>query len=297
VPTSRPPRTGSSADSLELDRRQRRTIEAWFRRVGEVRPDEDFGALVARAAKARLGTPYAPLPEPKGEERLTVKADGLDCLTLIESSNAIARCIWAGAPDVACFVHELRETRYREGKVDGYASRLHYFEDWMYDNARRARVRPLIDELGLPQLPADLAEAAGRRDFDFMTQHPRRYPALTDPTLREAIARAEARLSRIIWPVLPKEQIPDILEHLRDGDIVGFVKGTPGLGVGHTGLVSIDRHGRPRVLHSTDRSGHVSLSACDLASCEARRSDRVGMIVMRPLPPPRGGDASPSTVD
>ena len=38
--------------------------------------------------------------------------------------------------------------RYRGGKRRGYASRLHYFSEWISDGARRGLVRDLGAELG-----------------------------------------------------------------------------------------------------------------------------------------------------
>ena len=55
----------------------------------------------------------------------------------------------------------LQQIRYRRGRVDGYASRLHYFTDWIRDNEQKGLVRELTADLG------------GVQDFeaiDFMTQ-------------------------------------------------------------------------------------------------------------------------------
>ncbi|MCX4241610.1 N-acetylmuramoyl-L-alanine amidase-like domain-containing protein [Paraliomyxa miuraensis] len=280
-----PSSIASSGPAVSLSKRQHMHIEAWFQKLGEPRPDESFGGLLVRAAKLKLGTPYpkAKTSTRKGPEALSVDVDALDCVTLIETATAIARCSWQQRPDVPCFLEELRQTRYRDGHIDGYASRLHYFEDWMADNERRDRLRSLADELG-----ADTTT----RPFDYMTKHRRLYPPLREPENREAIRTVELRLSEMPQRVVPRERVAEIQHLLQDGDILGFIKGTPGLGVTHTGLVSLDDEGRPHVLHATDLNERVSLSRCDLATCMAKRSDRKGVIVMRPLPPPTAAQAS-----
>lgn len=280
--TAEPEPAAATDDQATLDDHQRARIQEWLDAVAEPRPDEPFGTLLVRAARHRLGVPYAGVATTVDpEERLRVDVDALDCVTLIETADAVARCAWRRTPDVGCFMGELRQTRYRDGRIDGYASRLHYFEDWLADNERRHRLRSLADELGAVEVT---------RSFDFMTKHPRRYPALRDdPAAREAVRAVELRLSETPWHVVPRDRIGQVQHLLRDGDVLAFVESTPGLGVGHTGLVSMGDDGKPRVLHATNLGdGKVTETRCDLATCMRRRPDRTAVIVMRPLAPVDG---------
>lgn len=264
----------------ELEPDERARIEEWFAVVDGRQPQEAFGGLLLRAARHALGRPYAKLRQRRGPEALHVDLEAFDCVSLIESADAIARCTWRRRPDVGCFVDELRQTRYRDGRIDGYASRLHYFEDWMADNERRGRMRSLGTELGAEALSLS---------FDFMTRRPWLYPALREPATRDALRGVEQRLSETTWPMVPRGRVAEVQPLLRDGDVIAYVESTPGLGVGHTGLVSLGDDGQPRVLHATDLGkAEVTVTRCDLATCLRRRPDRKGIVVMRPLPPREG---------
>ena len=55
------------------------------------------------------------------------------------------------ASDLGAFGREIERMRYRGGKRRGYASRLHYFSEWISDGARRGLVRDLGKELAAPR--------------------------------------------------------------------------------------------------------------------------------------------------
>lgn len=249
-------------------------LQRWFAAVGERRPAESFGMLVARIARLRLGFPYDPAPPEENPEHLRLELDRLHCVSLIEYSDAIARCVWLGQADASCFEREVETTRYRDGKRDGYASRLHYFSDWLGDNQRRQR-------LSTPALPL----THERRPFFFMTRHPRRYPQLKTPQVLSEIRGIEERLSQSVVAFVARGDLPEALDLLRDGDVVAVVTGTPGIVVSHTGLILLDGRGAPRLLHASERNGRVVLSRGDLADYVLRRPERLGVIVARPEAP------------
>ena len=46
------------------------------------------------------------------------------------------------------FIKNLETIRYRNGVLDGYPSRLHYFTDWIRNNEQKGLVRDITSELG-----------------------------------------------------------------------------------------------------------------------------------------------------
>lgn len=264
------------AGAHELPADTEAAIREWFAALGEIRDGESFGELSTRAARLALGRPYDDAPQTAGPEHLRVRVDELHCVSLVEYSDALARCLWDAKPTPECFTREVEQTRYRNGQMSDYASRLHYFVDWLADNHRRARVRQLNTELGVVPI---------REPFFFMTRHPKSYPALADRDTREAIAAAEARLSATNHLYVPRERIKEVQNLLREGDIVAFVTRKPGLLVTHTGYVTLDARGIPRVLHASSHNDRVVISRGDLADYVLRRPERRGVIVARPLPP------------
>ena len=144
-------------------------LQAWYDAVGSRRPGETFGHLVVRAGRVQLGKPYYNPPQQAGPETLRVELERLECVSFVESTLALAHCIWTEEPDAGCFVRELEAWRYRGGVLKGYGSRLHYFVDWLEDNASRARLTLLTASLG-----GTLAQPV----FSYMTGHVDTYPAL-----------------------------------------------------------------------------------------------------------------------
>lgn len=84
-----------------------------------------------------------------------------------------------GQPSFERFLEELREIRYRDGRFDGYASRLHYFSEWIRDNQEKGVVQDITRELG--GVPA-------AEPVNLMSSNRDAYDALQD--LRDADRRA-----------------------------------------------------------------------------------------------------------
>jgi hypothetical protein len=110
------------------------TFNQIMRRAEElVLVDEPLGEVVGSIGRMFLETPYvAHTLEVEGPERLVVHLGGLDCLTFVESTLALARCVRRGRTTMDDFRAELQQLRYRDGRIDGYPSRLHYFTDRLH---------------------------------------------------------------------------------------------------------------------------------------------------------------------
>ena len=259
-----------------LDAAQSRQLSAWYRAVGAPRPQETFGSLVVRVARLELGKPYYDEPWHPGPEVLESRVDSFQCVSLVESSLALARCLWRNTPTALCFLHEVQNLRYRHGEVEGYPSRLHYFEDWLSDNAARGHLTLLTRNLG--GLPVTL-------NYSYMSSHPAKFPALEDADIRAAISATEARLSHTKMYVLDRDKIQGMERQLQNGDIVAVASRVGGMMVTHTGLVIVDEAHVAHLLHASSAQHHVVLSREDLAEYILRRPERRGILIARPLAP------------
>lgn len=269
-----------ASSATPLPEAQARLLDRWYAAVGERRADEGFGELIARAGLVQLGTPYLDRPQEDVPETLVIELETLQCLSLVESTVALARCTWLGTRNADCFQREVQGLRYRDGTIDGYASRLHYFADWAQDNVARGRV-------------AELTPAAGgvtkRVPMDFMTKHPQRYPALNHAEVREAIRTIEARLTSAPFAVVEKATVARAQSVIEPGDILAFITDKPGLFVSHTALAVDTVTGKDRVLHASSYHKKVIVTPGDVASYVRRRADRLGVMILRPLPPAADG--------
>src|SRR4051812_38330242 len=175
----------------------RERLAAWLRalrRDGLASSRAPLGPAVARVGELAWGTPYRAhtLEEyltaaggTPAREPVTSYLTVFDCVTLVESSLAIARAAAKPGAGWDDFVHENERMRYRGGVRAGYASRLHYFSEWIADNAARGLVRDLGPELGAVE---------DRRPLRFMSTHRSAYEALKDDGVYRDIVAMERRL-------------------------------------------------------------------------------------------------------
>jgi hypothetical protein len=235
-----------------------------------------MGELVVLIARTFTACPYrgGTLEEP-GEEHLVVNLREFDCVSFVESSVALARAVKRRCTDADGFRKELLTLRYRGGILHGYPSRLHYFTDWIADNALRGNVQDLSRTLGGEVDP---------RPLTFMTSHRGSYPHLDRDENFSAVGETERLISQRPRYVIPASAVPRVLPDLRDGDIIGITTATEGLDCSHTGLVA-GEEGIPKFLHAPLSGGFVQLSRGSLAGYVAEHAGRTGIVVARPCEP------------
>ena len=101
-------------------------------------------------ARQFLGVPYvAHTLEVNDQEQLVVNTRQLDCTTLVETVTALTLCARQGKRSWNDYLQILQMLRYRQGKLDGYPSRLHYFSDWIRDKQAMKIVRDHASEWGV----------------------------------------------------------------------------------------------------------------------------------------------------
>ena len=85
-----------------------------------------------------LDVPYvAHTLEVNDNEELVINCDEVDCTTFVEYVLAMALSPTEdGQIAEGDFAENLTKIRYRDGKIDGYPSRLHYIADWVNNGVR-----------------------------------------------------------------------------------------------------------------------------------------------------------------
>lgn len=243
-----------------------------------------LGRSATRVGELAAGTPYEAgtletyLGTPGGApaiEPLTLSLTRFDCVTLVESCLAVARTALAtGAPSWEGFGGEVERMRYRGGMRLGYASRLHYFSEWIADGEARGLVRDLGAELG---------GVEDARPLRFMTDHRTSYPALADEEAFSDIAAMERRLDGVPRRVIPRGRIPEVTERLESGDVLAFATDIEGLDVSHAAFAYRDGEGTLRVLHAPLSGGVVEVTRSTLPGYVAAIRRATGILVARPL--------------
>ena len=198
----------SSADCTAEDR----ALFDRYVRAMEAKKTFSSGLLTLETARFFLETPYLVATLEKEPERLVVNLREMDCMTLVETCVALARTMKEDQPSFEVFCSYLQQLRYRNGEIHGYADRLHYFSDWIFENERKGWVRDVTHTIGgTPYRP----------DVFFMSTHPENYSALrTHPErVREIRAREQAISAREHCAMIPADTVAACSGGMRDGDI------------------------------------------------------------------------------
>jgi Protein of unknown function (DUF1460) len=242
-----------------------------------------IGERTAAVGQAMVGTPYRAytLEVDNRVESPSVNLRGMDCWTFFEIALAFARMLDEAEADWTpeTLLHYIELDRYRGGECTGdYLSRLHYLEDWLYDNMRRGLVQDLTVGLGGVSVPHSAREMThGWRNYRYLVHNPR---------LLRPLGQMEARVSLRALYEIPKSRVARIEARLRSGDIIGIVSRDGG-GLRATSHVGLALRGSDGVLHfmhasSPGNYGRVVIDS-RLSNYLYRYSTDTGILVARPV--------------
>jgi hypothetical protein len=210
-----------------------------------------ISVLIVKVGTFFKGTQYVAHTLETEEEQLVINLREMDCTTFAENCLAISKTIKSKEHSFDQFSKELQKIRYREGKIDGYASRLHYFSDWIYDNHKKRIIQSTSKEIA--QIPYE-------NSVNFMSTHPESYQQLKDNNeLVQIIADQENQISARETYYIPENKIAELEDKLMDGDIVGITTGIAGLDVSHVGIL-VRKSGRIHLMHASSKAEKVIVS-------------------------------------
>lgn len=243
------------------------------------------GWTAAGAGEMAIGTPYVAYTleqylkdggDPVRQEPLTLSLTKFDCVTLVESCLGVARVARkSGSRDWAAFAREVERMRYRGGVRRGFASRLHYFSEWISDGEKRGLVHDLGKELG---------GANDTRPLRFMTEHRSSYAGLKSDSVFAEIGEMERSLDSHPRYVIPTARIGDIADKIQNGDILAFATSIPGLDVTHAAFAYRENNTGPlHVLHAPLSGGSVEISQRTLSDYVAAIKRSTGILVARAI--------------
>lgn len=229
-------------------------------------------------ARKFLGRPYvAATLEVADPEQVVVNLQGLDCATLVETSQALAMTRREGKTDVASYTRNLEKIRYFDGKNRGYTSRLHYLSFWMADLTKRKVAKEVV-------LPQTLTQPLEIR-LNYMSTHADAYPFLKNhPERVREIAQLERKYSGKVGRFLPKSNAGlsrQQLGAIHDGDIITVVTQKSGLDYSHQGIAFWGNDGKLHMLHASSERKRVIADERTLEDYLKRISHARGIRVFR----------------
>ena len=227
-------------------------------------------------ARKFLGRPYVAATLEVADPEL-VDLQGLDCATLVETSQALAMTRREGKTDVASYTRNLEKIRYFNGKNRGYTSRLHYLSFWMADLTKRKVAKEVL-------LPQALTQPLEIR-LNYMSTHAGSYPFLKNhPERMREIAQLERKYSGKVGRFLPKSNAGlsrQQLGAIHDGDIITVVTQKAGLDYSHQGIAFWGNDGKLHMLHASSERKRVIADERTLEDYLKRISHAKGIRVFR----------------
>jgi len=253
-----------------------RAVKKKLKNFGSSLSEKELYEIIAEVGKSFLGVEYVAgtLDNNTKEEKLVIKITGLDCVTFVENTLAISRIIRIGKPDYDSYRSELQNIRYRNGEINGYASRLHYFSDWIYDNQKKGIVEDITKEIG---------GESYNKNVDFMSSHIDSYKQLkNNPGLVDEIIAVENEINGRKMYYIRKDKVDDYYDSMQTGDIIATTTKIDGLDITHTGFV-IKENGKVKFMHASITKGEIVISSESLKDYLSKNSKQSGIMVVRPL--------------
>jgi hypothetical protein len=208
--------------------------------------------LLVKTGRSFIGYPYLGKTLETGNiESLVVNLREFDCTTFVETCLAFSLTLKSEKITFENFKHYLKEIRYRDGEIENYDSRLHYFCDWITDNQKKGLITDTTKFF---------CGIAMQKQIDFMSTHVGSYMQLkNDSMLIPGIREIEKDISSRNYLYVPKENIGSIESRLEEGMIVAITSDIKGLDIAHTGMLVIE-NGGIHLLHASSDAGKVVIS-------------------------------------
>ena len=248
-------------------------VEKWLKEASALSKDS---CRTLHFAKQMLGVPYvAGTLDGNEEEQLVVRTDALDCTTFVETVLAFCIADKRGERDYKGFKKALTDVRYRNGILNGYTSRLHYFSDWIRNNEQMGFVKECTSETACAQ-PKELW-------LDFMTTHVDSYlPMKKNPELVKEMATHEKNWQGKVVACIPKEMLnlsPEKLE-IKNGDILAITTDVKGLDVVHVGF-AFWKGEKLHLLHASSVAKKVIEDSLSLYEYSKNKKAHTGVRAVR----------------
>ncbi len=245
-------------------------------------PQEAPGAQMVRAAKHLLGQPYEAGTQEGREERLRIYLTRTDCILFAETCLGLVRTVQRKGAQATFedLAQTLQGTRYRDGAVDGYASRLHYTTEWIRQGERTGVFEDLSESLG---------GVRDARRIDFMFTHPDSYAPLKGESQyakdnRGRIREMETRVSALPRYYVPKERLTAVEERIQSGDILCFATSIDGLDYSHVVIAYREKPGdRLGFIHASTSAKRVVIEPRTLQAYLDANARILGISVLRVL--------------
>ncbi len=235
---------------------------------------EKIGETMLLVGKSFLGKPYVASTLEGPEEKLVCNLNAFDCYTFVENVLALSLSIHKNKSSSE-YLDILKKLRYRNGDVNGYDSRIHYFFDWVKQAEKNNIVQDISTILGVKN----------DKKINFMSQHRKYYSAFaTDDEMLNKIIIMENNLAKYPFYYIPQASFETYKGAIKNGDIIAFTSIKQGLDVNHEGL-AIWQNGELHLMHASLDFKKVIISTESLGQYLKNIKNHNGIMIVRSKQP------------
>lgn len=238
--------------------------------------DRSVPDLMIMAAKMLMGTPYVAgtLDKNSANEQLTINLHQTDCIIFVETCLNLAITAHRSGKKATFqqFADNERVSRYRDGIIGSYTSRLHYTTEWIRQGEKCGNIKDITMNLG--------GEVYNHPIF-FMSRNYQRYKQLSSAEELSRITEIEKHLNKTPFTYIPKEKIAECEDKICSGDIICYVSGTPGLDIAHVTIAYVE-NGKVGFIHASFSDMKVELDKMTIREFANSRKSITGIKVIRP---------------
>lgn len=233
--------------------------------------------VAVEIGKSFIGVDYlAHSLEDDGPEKLVVNLRALDCVTFYENCVTLARCIKMGKTTFQDYMAQLQFLRYRDGKIDGYTSRLHYTTDYWFNGEQKGIMKVVTKEIFGEKNVRPI-----QRPINFMTTHRDSYKHLKENDGNwKVIKTQEDAINARTDHFMPKGNLHMFADKVNNGDLIGITTNLAGMDISHTG-VAVKVEGKLHFMHAPITGKKVQITEQPLHDYLAKNAKQTGIIVGR----------------
>ena len=225
-------------------------------------------------AKSFIGKPYkGGTLEGNPKEELVCNLRDFDCSTFVESTIAMTLTKYSDKPTFENYTNQLKKLRYRNGEINGYGSRLHYFREWMIQVEQNNIAHDVTNLVG---------GMKHKKPLNFMTNNRELYPNLKDEVAFAEVKNAQKNINSYDFYYIPKEFLAKHENQIQEGDIIAITSNVAGLDFNHEGF-AIRQNGKLYLLHASYEQKKVVISSEPLINYLNRINKHSGISVLRLL--------------
>lgn len=229
-------------------------------------------------ARYFIGRPYkANTLDIADHEKLVVNLQELDCTTFVETVCALAMTKRQGRDKFADYCRNLIKLRYKNGQMNGYISRLHYFTWWMHDNIHLKIFKEIKDA-------KHFTSTMIVQNY-YMSKNIYKYKILSNnPQWVDSIKFYEKKFNGKDGVFLPQKYTnfsKRQLNCINDGDIIAIVTTKKGLDYSHLGFAVWEKDNRLHLLNASMIYKKVVEDKMSLFNYLAKHKTFIGLRLLR----------------